>query len=290
MMFATGLSVGLFAYCVPEPLWHHQSNFFVMEGYHTQDEIDQFSIGLTITHWGITGWAEFLIIAMAMTFAQWRYDLPASFRSVFYPILGDYTFGWMGDMIDAFTMIVTIASLCTSLAIGVIQLISGFQYLGWIDENTSFKRLVSIQNVIVWWLTIFAAMSVASGVYFGMKILSKFTVLISIGVFLLVFCLEDTKYLLNTIVQQFGKYCMMDMLIHACTIFQRTLVLTLLRLPNRTIPAVLCSTTNVVYRCLWPTTRQLWTVSRRQVIGGVVDGCLECVLYFMVVSRIFCLL
>jgi choline-glycine betaine transporter len=205
MTFATGVSVGLFSYGASEPLWHQTSNFFAQQGYHSQDETDAFAIGMTITHWGFTGWAEYLIIALGMALAQWRFDLPASCRSIFYPIIGNYTFGWMGDMIDVSTMLVTIAGICTSLGLGVIQLISGFQYVGWLSENNSFDRIVSIQNAIIWWLTIFAAMSVSSGVLIGVRTLSNIIVILTVLLAMFAFCTDDSKFLLNMIVQQTGE-------------------------------------------------------------------------------------
>jgi len=46
MIFAAGVAVGLFVYGVAEPLWHQNSHWYVMAGYHNQDEIDMFAINL----------------------------------------------------------------------------------------------------------------------------------------------------------------------------------------------------------------------------------------------------
>jgi choline-glycine betaine transporter len=40
-----------------------------------------------------------------------------------------------GDIIDGCTIVVTVAGVCTSLGLGAIQIVAGFQFLGWVDED-----------------------------------------------------------------------------------------------------------------------------------------------------------
>ena len=55
MLFSAGVAVGLFFYGVSEPLWHQQSHWFAEAGFHSQDEIDQWALMLTMYHWGFAG-------------------------------------------------------------------------------------------------------------------------------------------------------------------------------------------------------------------------------------------
>jgi choline/glycine/proline betaine transport protein len=96
-----------------------------------------FAIALSITHYGLSGWVEYFIIASAMSLAQWRFKLPASFRLVFYPILGDYMFGWIGDAIDSITILVTIAGICLMLGQASAHLVYGLSFIGWVDDKIS---------------------------------------------------------------------------------------------------------------------------------------------------------
>jgi choline-glycine betaine transporter len=73
-----------------------------------------FALNMTITNWGISGWAPYLIVAVAMGLAGHRFNLPMTFRSCFYPILGQYTWGWIGDLIDGFAIVVTVAGKCNN--------------------------------------------------------------------------------------------------------------------------------------------------------------------------------
>jgi BCCT, betaine/carnitine/choline family transporter len=205
MVFAAGVAVGLFVYGTAEPLWHQSSNFFAKEGYHSQDEIDLFAINLTVNHWGIMGWVDYVIVAIAMGLLQYKFGLPPSFRSIFYPIFGEYTFGWIGDVIDIGGIVVTMAGICTSLGLGAMHIVSGFQYMNWIENIRSVERLTAIQNVVVWWLTVCTALSAISGVYSGIRILSIVAFVLGSVLMFLVFCMDDSKFLLNLQVQEFGK-------------------------------------------------------------------------------------
>merc|ERR1712232_161733 len=64
MLFSAGIGVGLFFFGVSEPLWHQSSHWYAQAGYHNQDEIDMFALNLTVFHWGITGWSQYLVVAV----------------------------------------------------------------------------------------------------------------------------------------------------------------------------------------------------------------------------------
>ena len=49
MIFSAGVGVGLFFYGVSEPLWHREpGNYYSNAGYHSQNEIDQWSLVITM--------------------------------------------------------------------------------------------------------------------------------------------------------------------------------------------------------------------------------------------------
>jgi choline-glycine betaine transporter len=49
MIFSAGIGVGLFFYGVSEPLWHSEpDNYYSNAGYHSQDEINQYSLVITL--------------------------------------------------------------------------------------------------------------------------------------------------------------------------------------------------------------------------------------------------
>lgn len=150
--------------------------------------------------------APYLIVACAMGLAGHRFNLPMTFRSCFYPILLDYTWGWIGDVIDGITIVVTVAGVCTSLGLGALQIVAGFQYLGWVDEDISTDKATTIANLTIWGITCISTASVMSGLNLGIKILSSLAFLLGMVLLMVVFIMDDTKYQLNLIVQTTGVY------------------------------------------------------------------------------------
>ena len=174
MLFSAGVAVGIFYYGVSEPLWHQTSNWFADAGYHSQDEIDQFAMNQTIFHWGFHAWAVYLTVAVSTALAAYRFKLPLTFRSAFYPILGEYTWGWLGDIIDGFSIVVTVSGICTSLGLGAIQVSTGLQRIGWVNSELTVDQRVNVQTAILWVITAIATTSVVSGLDIGIKYLSLF--------------------------------------------------------------------------------------------------------------------
>jgi choline/glycine/proline betaine transport protein len=70
-----------------------------------------YALNLTINNWAIAAWAPYLVVAICMGLAGHRFKLPLTFRSCLYPIFREYTWGWIGDVIDGFTIVVTGTSI-----------------------------------------------------------------------------------------------------------------------------------------------------------------------------------
>lgn len=201
MLFSAGIGVGLFFYGVSEPLWHQASHWFVEAGYRSEDEVDMFAINVTIFHWGITGWSQYLVVALCAGLAGFRFGLPFTLRSCFYPLLGEHTWGWIGDVIDGFTIVTTVAGVCTSLGLGAFQLKAGLEFVGAIGEDLEPGKVQTVHVISIWVITCVAAVSVVSGLDIGIKYLSQLGFGLGMVLLVIVFVLEKTNYMLNLIVQ-----------------------------------------------------------------------------------------
>jgi hypothetical protein len=100
----------------------------------------------------------------------------------------------------------TVAGVCTSLGLGAIQLVVGFQYIGWVDEDASEEKIKTIRNLTVWGITLISTASVMSGMNAGIKILSYVAFLLGMFLLTMVFVLDDTKFLMNLNVQEVGYF------------------------------------------------------------------------------------
>uniref|UniRef100_A0A7S1BLI8 Uncharacterized protein n=1 Tax=Corethron hystrix TaxID=216773 RepID=A0A7S1BLI8_9STRA len=205
MIFSAGVAVGLFFYGVSEPLYHRSSHWYAAPGYRSQDEIDNWALMLTAYHWGFAGWSPYVVMGIAAGLGNYRYGLPMTVRSTLYPFFGDYTWGWIGDLIDGFSIVTTVAGICTSLGLGVMQIITGLKRLGLIVAEDD-ADMTNAYVLTIWIITLIATASVVSGLHVGIQFLSKLGFGIGMVLLVLVFCMEKTYYLLNVIIQMLGTY------------------------------------------------------------------------------------
>lgn len=142
-------------------------------------------------------------MAISAGMASYSFGLPLTVRSSFYPILGNLSWGWIGDFIDAWSIVMTVAGICTSLGLGTIQLAAGMTRLGWVDPNAD---PVKVNVAIIWVITAFATISVVTGLKLGIKILSVLGFGIGCFLLFLTFVMEKSYYLMNLLVQTTGFY------------------------------------------------------------------------------------
>jgi choline/glycine/proline betaine transport protein len=206
MILACGVGAGFYADCVTQILASRVGHFYAAAGYRSQDELDLMVFSLTMSTWGFAGWSTYLMAAINMCLAVHCFQLPMALRSCFYPILGHYTWGWMGDLIDTVAIVSTIAGVTTTLGVWSAKIVSGFTFNGWIDENATHGNTTAIQNTVVWFVTIVSTCSALSGLQGGVRILSGWAAAMGCLLLFLVLIMDDTKFLLNLIVQETGHY------------------------------------------------------------------------------------
>ncbi len=197
MLFSAGMGIGLMFFAVAEPMWHLLYPPHAEVG---STEAVRDAMGVTFLHWGLHAWAVYAVVGLALAFFAFNRKLPLSFRSIFYPLLGDRINGWIGDVIDILAVLATLFGLATSLGLGAAQAGAGMEFVFGL-ENTTF-----LQVIIIVVVTLVAIVSVVLGVHKGVKVLSEFNIRLA-GLFLLfILVLGPTLYILGTFVQSFGFY------------------------------------------------------------------------------------
>ncbi len=197
MLFSAGMGIGLMFFAVAEPMWH-----LLYPPHAETGSIDAVrdSMGVTFLHWGLHAWAVYAVVGLALAFFAFNRKLPLSFRSVFYPILGDRINGWIGDVIDILAVLATLFGLATSLGIGASQAGAGMEFVFGLDNT------ITLQVIIIVVVTLVAIGSVVLGIHKGVKVLSEFNIRLA-GLFLLfILVLGPTLYILGTFVQSTGYY------------------------------------------------------------------------------------
>jgi len=258
LLFTCGVATGLYYFSVAEPLYFYRQDAS-SKGYvgaydydikkvaiSTDAQRAQQAIFMAIYHWGVHGWVPFVLTALVCSIVSFRWGMPMTIRSCFFPLIGNHAYGFLGDVIDALSISTTTFGVCTSLGLGVQQLAYGLQYLrdlqaecqpqtlceasgGKYDLNThgptscinmpagaalktckltylSDENLKDTQYTIIWILTLGATLSVLTGLNKGIVTFAKIAFGLSMAVMVTVFLADNTPYLLNVIVQSTGYY------------------------------------------------------------------------------------
>ncbi|WP_329413508.1 choline transporter [Acinetobacter indicus] len=197
MLFSAGIGIDLMFFSVAEPLSHYM-NPPVGEG--QTFEAARQSMVWTLFHYGLTGWSMYALVGVALGYFSYRYNLPLTIRSALYPIFGKRINGWIGHSVDTAAVLGTIFGIATTCGIGVVQLNYGLHVLFDVPEN------LLIQSALIAVAVIITAISVASGVNKGLRILSEVNIYVSIGLLLFILMMGNTEFLLAALIQNFGDY------------------------------------------------------------------------------------
>ena len=197
MLFAAGISITLFFFCVSEPLTHMLQP---PQGEAGTQEAARQAMQLLFLHWGLHGWGVFAFVGMALAYFAYRHNLPLALRSALYPLIGKRINGPIGYAVDGFGIIATIFGLGADMGFGVLHLNSGLDYLFGI-AHTQWVQVILIT------LMMGAAILVAvSGVDKGVRVMSDINMLLACALLLFVLFAGPTQYLLSTLVQNIGDY------------------------------------------------------------------------------------
>ncbi|WP_264434226.1 BCCT family transporter [Flavobacterium agricola] len=154
MLFAAGMGIGLMYFSVAEPMQHFSNEVFSGNDVIQRAKDAQM---YTFFHWGIHAWAIYAVVGLALAYFTYRYSLPLSLRSCFYPILKDKIKGKWGNAIDVFALCSTFFGITTTLGFGVVQISSGLYTLGIISENSIISQVIIVSILVT--LSILSAVS-----------------------------------------------------------------------------------------------------------------------------------
>ena len=202
MLFSAGLGSGLIYWGVAEPMYHIADNPYLTRAGIEAGSVDAASLAIRITnfHWGLHGWALYVLVGLSLAYFSYRKDIPLTLRAAFYPILKDKIYGPWGHTIDLIGVFGTIFGLATSLGLGVTPIAAGLEKLGWM-ANTTTNQLILVAII-----TVMGTTSAASGVGKGVRILSETNVWASLGLLLLFLILGPTAFVLGMTLTSAGDY------------------------------------------------------------------------------------
>jgi choline/glycine/proline betaine transport protein len=197
MLFSAGMGIGLLYNAVAQPITFIGDPPTAEAG---TLEAAREAMDYVFYHWGLHPWAIYSLVGLAVGYFAFRRDLPVSFRSAFYPLLGDRINGRIGDAIDIFAVFGTMFGVAASLGLGARQINAG------LGEVLGVPFGVPAQLVVIAVITAVATISVVLGLDRGIKRLSEFNIALSSALMLFVFIAGSTVFLLDAFVENIGSY------------------------------------------------------------------------------------
>jgi choline/glycine/proline betaine transport protein len=197
MLFAAGIGTDVMFFAVAEPVTQYLAP---PTGQGETLNAAREATVWTLFHYGVTGWAMYALMGIALAYFAYRMNLPLSIRSALYPIFGNRIYGPLGHGVDLAAVLGTIFGIATSLGIGVVFLNFGLRQLFGIPEG-----LTAQVGLIVLAVTI-ATISAVTGVEKGIRRLSELNVWLTLGLAGFVLVTGPTIFLLNAFVLNIGDY------------------------------------------------------------------------------------
>ena len=192
MLFAAGISITLFFFCVSEPLTHLVQP---PQGEALNGDAARQAMQILFLHWGLHGWGVFAFVGMALAYFAYRHNLPLALRSALYPLIGKRINGPIGYAVDGFGIIATVFGLGADMGFGVLHLNSGLDYL----FGVAHTQWIQVGLIT---LMMGAAILVAvSGVDKGVRVMSDINMLLACALLLFVLFAGPTQHLLNTLIR-----------------------------------------------------------------------------------------
>ena len=207
MLFSAGMGIGLMFFSVSEPLYYVSN----VPGFYNA-EAGTGAAGVaamtqTFFHWGFHPWAIYGLVGLGLAFFSFNRGLPLTFRSIFWPLLGERIYGWPGHVIDLVTVFATLFGLATSLGLGVAQVNTGLSYvLGDMLGLVSIPTGTIPQVLLIAGITAIATMSVAAGLEGGVKRLSTINLYLMLTLLGFLLIVGPTLYIFGAWVEGLGAY------------------------------------------------------------------------------------
>ncbi|RLM83767.1 BCCT family transporter [Halobellus sp. Atlit-38R] len=207
MLFSAGMGIGLMFFSVSEPLYYVSN----VPGFYNA-EAGTGAAGVaamtqTFFHWGFHPWAIYGLVGLGLAFFSFNRGLPLTFRSIFWPLLGERIYGWPGHVIDLVTVFATLFGLATSLGLGVAQVNTGLSYvLGDMLGLVSIPTGTIPQVLLIAGITAIATLSVAAGLEGGVKRLSTINLYLMLTLLGFLLIVGPTLYIFGAWVEGLGAY------------------------------------------------------------------------------------
>lgn len=187
MMFGAGLGVGLMVYATAEPLGLWETNPVTVTGEVASKSADaiESAYRYTFLHTGFHAWAIYVVTGLSLAYYAYTRGLPLTIRAALTPLLGEYSNGFAGHVIDILGVVATILGVAVTIGYGVSQLVDGAYLISgaqWLMKTIGEMDAPSTTALIIALLVVMAmsTLSAVSGVGRGVRYLSNLNLVLSL--------------------------------------------------------------------------------------------------------------
>lgn len=198
MLFSAGMGIGLVFYGAAEPLSHYAIDPPISDPKTSQAA--KYAMVYTFFHWGIHAWGIYALVALSLAYFQFRKGKPGLISSALSPLLGKYTDGKLGTLVDVIAVFATLVGVATTLGFGAVQINGGISYLFDVPNN------FFVQLLIIFIVTFLFIMSAWSGLSKGIKYLSNINMALACVLLILMLFIGPTLLILNMFTDTIGSY------------------------------------------------------------------------------------
>ena len=213
MMFGAGLGVGLMVFATAEPLGLLASNPDILDGTVTANTADavKSAYRYTFLHYGFHAWAIYVVTGLSLAYYAYTRNMPLTIRSALTPLLGKWTHGALGNIVDAIAVIATTLGVSVTIGFGVSQCVEGIYAvtsMEWLMGGTPDAPKPSTVGLVAALIVIMSLsiLSAVSGVGRGIKYLSNLNLILSLILLSTFIFFGSFAFAMNTFVQSLLDY------------------------------------------------------------------------------------
>jgi choline/glycine/proline betaine transport protein/glycine betaine transporter len=200
MLFGSAIAAGIVFWGPAEPAYHYMTPPPYFGGEAKTAVAGANAMTYSFFHWGLSAWAIFAVLTIALAHACYTQGLPFKFSSAFYHVIGDRVHGTWGKVIDIFSVFATLGGLATTTGLVALQLSSGLKYQYGVELGTGGMY------IIIGILTAIFTFAVYTGIEKGVKIIGDVNMYVFVGIWFFVLVFGPTIFLIDLTTNAIGQY------------------------------------------------------------------------------------
>jgi len=192
MLYSAGMGAGILLRAVQEPVYMQQN-----PPYTSSLSPEILALEFTFYQWGFTAWAFYGLFAMVIGYALFIRNKRVRVSSAIEEVLPAKL---AKSSVDIMAILTTVFGLIAAIGLGTTQISGGLSHL--FETRFGLGTTISLATVI----SIIAFLSVWMGVNKGIKIISKFNILLTLGLLFFIFFSSDMMAIVTAFAKATGHY------------------------------------------------------------------------------------